>query len=188
VTSPDDPARIDRRAAMRAALAGATLAAVNEPPRILSLTVAPDVGQAHSEPCTPGSRTIRHPILEPIRQCWGRWVSDVCADLVAPDAVYGSFTLGLTIGGTDTRGAAGGHATVNVGGLAGNQDCVVNLTADCVPPVLGLPLPAGDVRSPASGTPISRTLTENGTHVLGPWSCTGRWPDSVTVTISCRCP
>jgi hypothetical protein len=183
----DDPERIARRDAMRAALAGATLAAVNEPPRILSLSIAPDVGQAASHPCVPGSRTIVHPILEPRRQCWGRWVGDVCADLVVPDAVYGSFTLGMTIGGTDARGAAGGHATVNVGGLAGSQTCIATLTADCVPPVIGLPLPAGDVRSPASGTPIARTLSENGTHVLGPWSCTGRWPDSVTVTVSCRC-
>src|SRR4051794_16986028 len=47
--------RLDRRAAMKAALAGVAAAAVWQAPRIEGLSVAPDVAQAAS--CTGGTAT-----------------------------------------------------------------------------------------------------------------------------------
>jgi hypothetical protein len=184
----DDPARIERRDAMRAALAGATLSALSEPPRIVSLFVAPDVAQARSTPCTPGSATILHPILRPDRQCWGTLAANgTCVDLVIGPHVRGSFTIAASIGGSDDRGTltSGGHATVTVAGIEPPATCTATLTADCQPAV-AQPLPAS-TRSPARGTPISLPIPADGVHVLGPWSCTGRWPDSVTLTVACRC-
>ena len=182
---PDDPRRIARRDAMRAALAGATVAALAEPPRILSLSVAPDTAAAATEPCTAGSRTILHPILNPERQCWGTTAPNgTCVDLVIEPDQRGSFTIAATIGGNDN--GMGGHATVVVEGPIPPAVCSASLTADCQPPNVIVPLPAS-TRSPAQHTPIALTLTEAGVHVLGPWGCTGRWPNSVTLVITCRC-
>ena len=170
---------------MKAALAGATMAAMAEPPRILSLTVAPDFGQAHSEPCVNGSVTVQHTIADPAAECWGLSGPTGCRDYEVGPTVHGSFTIGVTIGGSDRKGDPEGSISVSVAGLRTGGDCTVFASGTCIPAV-AQPLPTS-TRSPAAGSPARTTITVDGVHLVGGFRCGGRWPESVMLTVSCRC-
>src|SRR4029077_2721851 len=94
--------RLDRRAAMKAALAGAAAAAVWEAPRIEGLSVAPDVAQAAS--CTGGTvnsptfSAVSHSVgnLGEVQFCWGALSGTACTNRTLNATTPGT-TFGVSV-------------------------------------------------------------------------------------------
>jgi len=143
--------RIDRRAAMKAALAGVAAAAVWQAPRIEGLSVAPDVAQAAS--CTGGTVSTPTFIAAEVgvgigeqRFCWGGILSGTtCDNDNTQSATIAGNNFGITVipsgyvenavlGGTINNGSLG----ITVNGIdPPYQSCVVSFNSaanatDCV--------------------------------------------------------
>ena len=183
------PERIDRRAAMKAALAGAAAAAVWSAPRIDGLSIAPDVAQAAS--CVnPSADTTTHAAQVSatlVEQCWGVLNAGAisCSDFTVTRNA-GRFNIGVRIGGDDGAEIfnGGGFVKVTINGIDPPfQRCTVNVQTRCE---LGL------LNSPAFGSPINFVINNNGTFPLSnanQFSCNliGYVPDNTVVNVACVC-
>jgi hypothetical protein len=186
----DRPERVDRRAAMKAALAGAAAAAVWSAPRIEGLSIAPDVAQAAS--CTsPSADTTNHPAttsLTLVEQCWGVLNAGAisCSDFTQNRNAL-KFNIGVRIGGDDGGDLfnGGGFVKVTINGIDPPfQRCTVNVQANCF---IGL---IGGLN--AEGSPDRFVINNNGTFPTAnanQFSCniTGWLPERTIVNVACEC-
>ena len=186
----DRPERVDRRAAMKAALAGAAAAAVWSAPRIEGLSIAPDVAQAAS--CVnPSADTTNHAAttsLTFVEQCWGVLNAGAisCSDFTVTRNA-GRFNIGVRIGGDDGGDLfnGGGFVKVTINGIDPPfQRCTVNVQANCF---IGL---IGGLN--AEGSPDRFVINNNGTFPVSnanQFSCnvTGWLPERTIVNVACEC-
>lgn len=133
--SPDRDA-LDRRAAMKAALAGAAAAAVWTAPRIEGLSVAPDVAQAQT--CTDTVVNGTHAAViqsDPTRlECWGLLEGGACNDFTETLTLLAPFTATIRIGGSDfaTPGPGFGFVQLTVNGIDPPfESCQATITTNC---------------------------------------------------------
>ena len=185
----DRPERVDRRTAMKAALAGVAAAAVWSAPRIEGLSVAPDVAQAAS--CVnPSADTTNHAAttsLTLVEQCWVLNAGAIsCSDFTVTRNA-GRFNIGVRIGGDDGGELfeGGGFVKVTVNGIDPPfQRCTVNVQANCFIGFLG--------GLTASGSPVNFVINNNGTFPLATanqFSCNvvGWLPERTIVNVACVC-
>jgi hypothetical protein len=182
-----EPVRIDRRAAMKAALAGAAAAAVWQAPRIEGLSVAPDVAQAATGTCVGGTtQFVKNSNGALLGRCWGNTelVGAACGVATVNTALPApwSFDAVLTFGGEwTTLGSSNGFVTIDVNGIDPPfERCTANITGAC----------SGNTFSAVPSTlNFNSDVTAVDTAQL---ECSGSAPvvgqsASATITIACTC-
>ena len=193
VTTNADERRIQRRTAIRAALAGSAAAATFVAPRLEGLSIAPHYAAAASPACgnnastngtiSDGSRGMNGCLVN----CWGNTNGNtsfncgniLCDDsccrnetqtLRLPNATNGPFVLAFTSGG---RVGNSGRWSYNVNGIDPPwQQCNVAVNANCN--FNG----ASNVTHNTDGSAVDNTATCNGA---------GNSNFTLTVTMTCTC-
>jgi hypothetical protein len=174
--------RLDRRAAMKAALAGAAAAAVWQVPRIEGLSVAPDVAQAAT--CAPSSDTesiTGESRLPGALWCWGAVnIVSGCEPGDTTNLTAGIFSATAVLSGEWDNSVTNGTlvftpTSINVP----SRVCTVNLNVDC--PIDRNPVPLGGVTT---------TFNTNAAQTITGWGCRGVPPiliETATVQLSFEC-
>lgn len=191
------PDRLDRRAAMKAALVGAGMAATWSAPRVLGLSIAPDYASAASFTHVDATLVDTHPAawggVPSIGFCTGAPVTgddipdDLCGIWDAPAVnlpIPGSaesFELGATLKGTVKTN---GSTTVSLSGITNNTySCDVTISGVCD---LLANYPVGNAGT-LNGTGTTTLTTSNPTTVHTT-TCNGTGDlivSTITVTVSC---
>jgi len=181
VETDQDRSIIGRRAAMKAALGGAAVAAVASAPSITSFSQTPDYASAASCDVT-NSFTDRYTSTggSAVNYCWGAWGSD--ANCYA--ASFGPSDIGTlpdTFQGVWTGNPfVAGGGTVSVQKGSGTRDCTVQVQGVCG---TGAGTWTGDTATYAL-TSTAKVITLGCTS-----SCTNCLPygAKATLTVSCIC-
>lgn len=175
----DSPATVERRTALKAALGGATVAAVFAAPRIKGFSVAPDYAAAAS--CTSGTAVISHNTNGVA--CLGNGALYNCGEWTSsPTAVGSPLMATVKLGGALN---SGGYMNVNVNGITNNtyQTCTVrsnsvNQNGSCG----GWNTSTSSMVKSDNNVPVSN-LTFNRAN-----SCNARAANmGIWVTVSCTC-
>lgn len=189
--------RLDRRAAMKAALGGVAAAAVWQAPRIEGLSIAPDVAQAAT--CIGGNATATHNSTSNIGfVCWGNAPLGGCGSFTMNlPTIDGRFNASVTVGGGEgiiliLPDNQNGFANVTVGGIDPPYEaCTVTLNGTCNTATTGFPkvrtfvanaTDVGLVATPPSGGRC------NESDPTCRFACTGDGgPVSITANVACVC-
>ncbi|MEO6630027.1 MAG: hypothetical protein ABIP03_15840 [Aquihabitans sp.] len=185
-----DRAQIDRRAALKAALGGAAVAAVFVAPRIEGFSLAPDYAAAGTQCHGPTSTTNNTNYNAAcVSTCWGSsggnafncnnggrvggCASKAFTTLTANNVGPTIITLNGNISG---RLNSGGAAAYTLAGMEANDLCNVNLSGTCS---------VGAFNSNTAPS-MNQNFAANGSSSAA-FQCNNATSGTLTVTLTCTC-